>query len=62
MTYLDTDLVAEVRKARERLLQRFGGIDGLHRHMDEERPLLEKQGWKFASLDEVRARQQTANG
>jgi hypothetical protein len=23
---------------------REGGIEGLHKHMDEERPLLEKQG------------------
>ncbi|MCL1919231.1 MAG: hypothetical protein FWG14_13225 [Peptococcaceae bacterium] len=53
MTYIDTDPVAEVRKNRELLLEKYGGIDGLHKHMDEERPELERQGWKFVSVEEV---------
>jgi hypothetical protein len=45
--YLDDDPIKEVRRNREKLLEMYGGIDGLHKHMDEQRPLLEKQGWKF---------------
>ena len=56
MVYIDTDPVAEVRKNRELLLEKYGGIDGLHKHMDEERPELEKQGWKFVSVEEVLAK------
>jgi hypothetical protein len=59
MTYIDADPVAEVRRNREALLERYGGIDGLHKHMDEERPELEKQGWKFVSIEEVLARKRT---
>ena len=56
MVYIDTDLVAEVRRNRELLLEKHGGIDGLHKYMDEERPKLEKQGWKFVSVEEVLAK------
>ncbi|MDR2712427.1 MAG: hypothetical protein LBB91_04860 [Clostridiales bacterium] len=59
MIYIDNDPVAEVRRNRELLLEKYGGIDGLHKHMDEERPTLEKQGWKFISLEEVLARKRT---
>ena len=50
MTYIDTDIVAEVRHNRELLLERHGGIDGLHRYMDESKAELEKEGWKFVSM------------
>ena len=56
MTYIDIDYVAEVRRNRELLLEKHGGIDGLHKHMEEERPELEKQGWKFVSVEEVLAK------
>ena len=56
MTYLDTDIVAEVRRNRELLLEKYNGIDGLHKHMDDERPKLQKQGWKFVSIEDVLAR------
>ena len=58
MIYIDIDPVAEVRKNRELLLEKYGGIDGLHKHMEEERPKLEKQGWKFISVEEILARKQ----
>ena len=54
--YIDHDPVAEVRRIRENLLEKHGGIEGLHRHMDEQRPILEKQGWKFVTPEEVRAK------
>ena len=56
MTYIDIDPVAEVRRNREALLEKYGDIDGLHKHMDEERAELEKQGWKFITLEEVLAK------
>ena len=56
MTYIDADPVAEVRRNREILLEKYGGIDGLHKHMDEECPELEKQGWVFVSPEEAIAK------
>ena len=56
MTYIDIDPVAEVRHNREALLEKYGDIEGLHKHMDEERAELEKQGWKFITLEEVLAK------
>ena len=56
MVYLDPDPIAEVRHNRELLLEKYGGIDGLHEHMDEERPKLEILGWKFVSVEEVCAK------
>ena len=56
MTYIDIDPIAEVRRNRELLLEKYGGLDGLHKHMDEERPELEKQGWQFITVDEVLAK------
>jgi len=54
--YIDTDPVSEVRRNREALPKKYGGIDGLHEHMDEQRPELEKKGWKFISIEEVLAK------
>jgi hypothetical protein len=55
MEYDDIDPMEEVRRNRELLLEMYGGIEGLHKHMDEERPKLEKQGWKFLSDEEMDA-------
>jgi hypothetical protein len=55
MIYIDNDPVAEVRRNREALLEKYGGIDGLHKHMDEECSELEKQGWMFVSVEEILA-------
>jgi len=56
MVNIDSDPVAEVRRNRTMLLEKYGGIDGLHEHMEEERPKLEKLGWKFVSVEEVLAK------
>ncbi|MDR0452430.1 MAG: hypothetical protein LBH15_05255 [Treponema sp.] len=50
-------IIAEVRRSREKLLEMYGGIEGLHKHMDDERPELEKEGWNFVTLEEVAALQ-----
>jgi hypothetical protein len=46
------EIVAEVRRNRTKLLEMYGGIEGLHKHMEEERPRLEKEGWKFVSAED----------
>ncbi|GHV27305.1 hypothetical protein AGMMS4952_08750 [Spirochaetia bacterium] len=56
MKCLDTDIIAEVRQNREALLEKYGGIEGYLKHLAEERPQLEKDGWKFVSIDEVPSR------
>jgi hypothetical protein len=56
MICIDNDPVAAVRRNREALLKQYGGIDGLRKHMDEERPELEKQGWRFMSVEDILAR------
>ena len=48
-----SDFIAEVRQNREILLEKYGGIDGLHKHMNEDRPKLEEQGWKFISIEDI---------
>jgi hypothetical protein len=53
MTTTDTNPVLEVRRNRELLLEKYGGIGGLHQHMDTERQKLESQGWKFASVEGI---------
>jgi hypothetical protein len=56
------EIVAEVRQNQVRLLEMYGGIEGLHKHMDEERPRLEREGWKFISAEEFGKRnKQSAN-
>ncbi len=49
MTYIDTDLVAEVRQNRELLLKQHGGIHKLHKYMDKSKSYWEAAGWKFVS-------------
>ena len=58
MEYIDIDPVAEVRRNRELLLEMYGGIEGLHEHMKQERPKLEKLGWKFVTVEEILAKKQ----
>lgn len=56
------EIVAEVRRNRAKLLEIYGGIQGLHKHMDEERPRLEKEGWKFVSAEEFGKRNTSKQG
>jgi hypothetical protein len=45
--------VAQVRKNRRELVEEYGGVEGYSKHLDEQRPILEKQGWKFISWQEA---------
>lgn len=49
-------IIAEVRKNRAELLEMYGGFEGLRKHQEEDRPRLEKEGWKFVSVEEVAKR------
>jgi hypothetical protein len=51
-------IVAEVRQNRAKLLEMYGGIEGLNRHLEGERPQLEKEGWHFATPEELTALKQ----
>jgi hypothetical protein len=51
-------IVSEVRRNRAKLLEIYGGIEGLNKHLEEERPLLEKEGWHFATPEELTALKQ----
>jgi hypothetical protein len=53
---LEEDPIAEVHRIRAELLEKYGGLDGWHKHNLEERPLLEKKGWRFATEDELQGR------
>ena len=46
------EIITEVRRNRAQLLEIYGGMKGLQRHMKEERPNLEKEGWHFISAEE----------
>ena len=46
------EIVTEIRYNRAKLLEMHGGIEGLQKHMKDERPQLEKQGWHFVSAEE----------
>ena len=48
--------IEETRHNREHLLEKHGGIAGLHRHMDSERRRLESQGWQFITAEEILAK------
>jgi hypothetical protein len=48
-------IIAEVRQNRAKLFEMYGGIEGLHKHQDEERLQLEKEGWHFATDEEIAA-------
>jgi hypothetical protein len=55
--YHDDPIMAEVRARKAHVLEMYGGIEGLHKHMDEDRPRLEREGWKFVSPEKLAAMQ-----
>ena len=52
--YVETTILMEVRENKAKLLEKYGGIDGLLKHLEAERPRLEKEGWQFADIEKVR--------
>jgi hypothetical protein len=55
-------IIAEVRQNRAKLFEMYGGLEGLRKHQDEERPQLEKEGWRFATDEEIAALRSRHNG
>jgi hypothetical protein len=55
MNNQDEDPVAEVHRIRAELLEKYGGISGYLKHLNEDRPRLEKEGWHFAGPEELAA-------
>jgi hypothetical protein len=53
MIYYEDDIVAEVRRNREELLEEHGGIEGYLKYLKEQRPKHEMQGWKFRTPKET---------
>jgi hypothetical protein len=49
------DPVAEVHRIRAELLEEYGGIKGYLKHLNEDRPRLEREGWHFANPEELAA-------
>jgi hypothetical protein len=48
--------VAEIHRVRAELLEEYGGWEGYNKHLDEERPRLEAEGWHFVTPEEHAAR------
>jgi hypothetical protein len=47
MMFYKDEIVEEVRRTREELLRKYGGITGLRKRYAEERPRFEKERWVF---------------
>ena len=45
----EEDPITEVHRVRAELMEKYGGVDGWHKHNIEQRPQLEKEGWIFAN-------------
>jgi hypothetical protein len=58
ITYAEDDPILELFRNREAAIKRYGGWDGYQKHIDDDRPRLEAEGWKFVSVEEVAARNQ----
>jgi hypothetical protein len=56
MKVYEDEIVEEVYRTRANLLKKYGGWEGYSKHLDEQQPILEAQGWKFVTSEEVRER------
>ena len=55
MNKREEDPLAEVHRIRAELLEEYGGIKGYLKHLNEDRPRLEKEGWRFACTEKLAA-------
>jgi hypothetical protein len=55
MKYLDEDPVEEVHRIRAELLEKYGGMEGYMKHLDDDLPRLIAEGWKFLTPEEMAA-------
>jgi hypothetical protein len=59
MKYVDTEVVAEVRKNREELLEEHGGIEGYLKYLQSQHSRWEAEGFRSVSFEEVQAQKYT---
>ena len=56
MTYYRDEILEEVRERRAHLLEKYGGFEGYMKHLSEDSPRLEKEGWHFSAHGEAATR------
>jgi hypothetical protein len=60
MEYED-DPMEEIRRNRDLLLEMYGSMEGVRKHLAEERPKWKKEGWKIVTAEEVAALKNSEN-
>jgi hypothetical protein len=55
MNYHEEDPLVEVHRIRAEILKEYGDMKGWNEHLAEERSRLEKEGWHFATPEELAA-------
>jgi hypothetical protein len=55
MNHYKDNIVAEVRKSREELLEEHGGIEGYLKYLQSQNSRWEAEGFKSVSLEEIQA-------
>jgi hypothetical protein len=58
----DDEIMAECRQRNAELRERYVDDEGYNKHLDEERPRLEAEGWHFVTPEEHAARIARQNG
>jgi hypothetical protein len=53
MKVYNDEVVEEVYRTRANLLIKYGGWEGYCKHLEEQQPILEAQGWKFMTSEEI---------
>jgi hypothetical protein len=59
MNVFEDEIVTEVRKHRTELLEEYGGIAGYLKHIEADRPRLEREGWRFVDMSEILKKKHT---
>ena len=60
MKFFEDEVVEEVRRTRKKLLEEYGSMEALNRHLKEERPRWEQEGWVYVSMEEARRKRTEA--
>jgi hypothetical protein len=61
MKFFEDEVVEEVRRNREKLLEEYGSMEAWNRHLKQERPRREREGWVYVSMEEVRRKRAEAS-
>jgi hypothetical protein len=52
----DDEIMAECRERKAHVIEKYGGWEAYHKHLQEDRPRLEAEGWHFETPEEREAR------